>query len=378
MMNRIILIGNGFDLAHGLPTRYKDFIDWYWERWFKTLRKSFKNTESDELCSFTLKGELFKWNYLIQREISILNPPKEKNVIDCIKNKPNYYIVKQTPFMEKVCRSIDTKGWVDIENEFYNILRSFAQNECPQGYDTPEKLNSELELIKSLLIEYLVEIQNNQLNNNNNIYPEIENIITEPFDAKDISIEGASKFYKESQDIKLNECKPSQIMLLNFNYTKTADINTSTTSNFIINHIHGELTHPQSIIFGYGDELDDDYKDLLKLNDNTFLKNIKSIRYLESDRYRKLLEFIEHTPYQVYIMGHSCGNSDRTLLNTLFEHKNCISIKPFYYQKTNGSDNYLEIVQNISRNFTNMKLMRDRVVNKEFCKPLPQKEQKIK
>lgn len=167
-MNRIILIGNGFDLAHGLPTRYKDFIDWYWERWFKTLRKSFKNTESDELCSFTLKGELFKWNYLIQREISILNPPKGKNVIDCIKNKPNYYIVKQTPFMEKVCRSIDTKGWVDIENEFYNILRSFAQNECPQGYDTPEKLNSELELIKSLLIEYLVEIQNNQLNNNLN------------------------------------------------------------------------------------------------------------------------------------------------------------------------------------------------------------------
>ena len=30
-MNRIILIGNGFDLAHGLPTRYEDFINWYWE-----------------------------------------------------------------------------------------------------------------------------------------------------------------------------------------------------------------------------------------------------------------------------------------------------------------------------------------------------------
>lgn len=30
-MNRIILIGNGFDLAHGLPTSYKSFIDYYWE-----------------------------------------------------------------------------------------------------------------------------------------------------------------------------------------------------------------------------------------------------------------------------------------------------------------------------------------------------------
>ena len=26
-MNRIILIGNGFDLAHGLKTSYKNFLD---------------------------------------------------------------------------------------------------------------------------------------------------------------------------------------------------------------------------------------------------------------------------------------------------------------------------------------------------------------
>ena len=60
----------------------------------------------------------------------------------------------------------------------------------------------------------------------------------------------------------------------------------------------------------------------------------------------------------------------RTLLNTLFEHKNCISIKPYYYIKQDGTDNYLELVQNISRNFTDMKLMRDRVVNKTYCAPL--------
>lgn len=28
-MNRIVLIGNGFDLAHGLPTGYVDFINNY-------------------------------------------------------------------------------------------------------------------------------------------------------------------------------------------------------------------------------------------------------------------------------------------------------------------------------------------------------------
>ena len=45
-------------------------------------------------------------------------------------------------------------------------------------------------------------------------------------------------------------------------------------------------------------------------------------------------------------------------------------IQPFYYIKEDGSDNYLEIIQNISRNFTDMKLMRDRVVNKTYCERL--------
>ncbi len=28
-MNRLILIGNGFDLSHGLKTSYCDFLKWY-------------------------------------------------------------------------------------------------------------------------------------------------------------------------------------------------------------------------------------------------------------------------------------------------------------------------------------------------------------
>jgi hypothetical protein len=69
-------------------------------------------------------------------------------------------------------------------------------------------------------------------------------------------------------------------------------------------------------------------------------------------------------------MGHSCGNSDRTLLNTIFEHENCISIKPFFWDKGNGEDNYTEMVMNISRNFNDKQAMRDIVVNREFCQPL--------
>ena len=171
---------------------------------------------------------------------------------------------------------------------------------------------------------------------------------------------------------RLGDSIPSNIMLLNFNYTKTPELYLTDSSKVRVNYIHGKLDKPESVIFGYGDELDEDYKNLQELNENEVLRHIKSIRYLESDRYRKVLEFIESGPFQICIMGHSCGNSDRTLLNTLFEHRNCVSIKPYFYKWGEGEkdDNYIELVQNISRNFKDMKLMRDRVVNKTYCEPL--------
>ena len=30
-MNKLVIVGNGFDLAHGLPTSYNYFIDDFWK-----------------------------------------------------------------------------------------------------------------------------------------------------------------------------------------------------------------------------------------------------------------------------------------------------------------------------------------------------------
>ena len=45
IMNRLILIGNGFDKAHGLATSYQEFIDWYWDTWRSKLAKSVSEIE---------------------------------------------------------------------------------------------------------------------------------------------------------------------------------------------------------------------------------------------------------------------------------------------------------------------------------------------
>ncbi|RZL20538.1 MAG: hypothetical protein EOO96_24965, partial [Pedobacter sp.] len=54
-MNRLILVGNGFDLAHGLRTSYKDFIIWYLVKCFGNVSYT-PETYQDKLLQIEFKG----------------------------------------------------------------------------------------------------------------------------------------------------------------------------------------------------------------------------------------------------------------------------------------------------------------------------------
>ena len=411
-MNRIIIVGNGFDLAHNLKTKYEDFIDWYFGKWVKILKDSTRCYAKDELCEFQTRNnyECF-YSYFY-------NCSLDGNMCDLIRKTQQYYGLRFMPcsLLERMLHSIETKGWVDIEADYYRMLV-----ECKGNKDRLEKLNKDFAVIQNLLVEYLNEIQEKKVNEEL-VCEDIKNAIISPILKKDIAVSSVGEWWgfveerlktenagltkiltpyvdalhmhivrKDIQDFASKNYEriimhgeepvrwpdyflvPDRTMLLNFNYTKTADLYLPKSGRFLVNHIHGELSKPETVIFGYGDESDDEYKRLQKINDNEYLRHIKTNRYLETPNYRNLLSFIDSAPFQVCIMGHSCGLSDKTLLNTLFEHKNCVSIKPYYYVNEQVKDNYLDIVQNISRNFTNPQLMRDRVVNKTYCSPLPQK-----
>jgi len=68
--------------------------------------------------------------------------------------------------------------------------------------------------------------------------------------------------------------------------------------------------------------------------------------------------------------GHSCGKSDRTLLNTIFEHKNCKTIKSFFYIDEKGINDQNDRILNLYRNFKDKSLFRERVIDKTNCEPL--------
>lgn len=381
-MNRLVIIGNGFDMAHGLKTSYKDFINWYWDRRVDAFVGNISKVSEDSLCKLTIKDNpnLSCWNVFAFensyfKDIRGNRTCSGYEVITELQKYPDTFSVDSTPFFGTIIQSIETRGWVDIENDYYQLLKECSENtDC--GY-TVKELNEQMAFLQENLVEYLRTID---------VPVTIETInsaIRENICIEDLSIKGKAlaktmgvieydtNAFDDNRymDERFSGMPPERTMLLCFNYTGTVK-EYEQYGGLILNYIYGELEHPEHIIFGYGDELDKDYQDILDKQDNELLKNVKSVKYLETRNYHKMLDFLMAAPFQVLIMGHSCGNSDRTLLNTVFEHENCVSIKPFYHKWEDGSDNYLELVQNISRNFTNMKLFRDRVVNKEQCKTI--------
>ena len=74
---------------------------------------------------------------------------------------------------------------------------------------------------------------------------------------------------------------------------------------------------------------------------------------------------------EVFVLGHSLGLSDRTMLSMIFEHSNCKSIKIFYYEHDKGN-NYVELTQEISKHFRNKLEMRRKIVPFDRSEPMPQ------
>ncbi len=375
-MNRLVIIGNGFDIAHGLKTSYKDFINWYCNHLVDAFCGNVTKVSEDCLCKFIIKdnSKLSCWNVFFCENSGFRDFNRNRvvsgyNVIQEIKNNSEDFTFECTPFFNTILQSIETKGWVDIECDYYHHLKKCIKD--PKCDYTVKDLNDQLAYIQEKLVEYLKTQSTNQVSN------DFHDAIIDYFQPEDFSTEGRQKAQdsigldlteydgERISDVERMKLIPKRIMLLSFNYTDT--VQKIRNFNITHNYIHGKLDNPQNIIFGYGDELDKDYKEILDMNNNEILRHAKSGKYLETRRYREMLEFIQEAPFQVFIIGHSCGISDRTLLNTVFEHENCVSIKPFYHIWDDGTDTYLDIVQNISRSFNNMQLYRDRVVNKEQC-----------
>ncbi|MDN3620417.1 bacteriophage abortive infection AbiH family protein [Polaribacter undariae] len=295
-MANLIILGNGFDMAHGLKTSYKDFI-------LEIINSSIKKELSYKKIVSIVDG-INNYDHLL----SLI----KKSGMDTLLKSDNDF------FKELLNLNIN-KNWYEIEQLYFNTINEISGvNYSKYNSQNIEKLNTEFEILKKYLEAYLTKQESNL-----RTYDSYKHLF---------------KYFTLVPDT----------LILNFNYTETINNYQSffEIKPTIIN-IHGKLNDNENpIIFGYAAN-EKETRNLINMNNNLYLKNIKKHCYKRTSNENKLNDYLNsNTGINIYILGHSCGLSDKLILNQIFNHKSINSIKNFYHK---NYDNYFQTQVNIDR-----------------------------
>lgn len=405
-MNRLILIGNGFDLAHGLKTSYKDFIFWYLDECFNeagiftnghfyeddflkvevldyyrilNLKEKIK-IHNNSLSTFLYRERLLnKYLTVFDKGVGFRGEVLEgfEDVINLVAHNVEFKSI----FFENLVNTCLDCGWVDIEQSYFDQLTELGGNN--RNYkdfnsDEVKSLNNEFTYLKLKLEEYLT-IQDNWFKLNSKNTPLKDFIVN--FKMNDISHVITSEIIEGNLTDFSQDIYNQTVYALNFNYTSTFNpylqqIRESEKFHLVEeNHIHGKLNNPNNpIIFGFGDEHNKEYLQFEEQSNNDVFEHVKSYHYLKTAYYINLIRFLNQGNFRVYILGHSCGLSDRTMFKEIFDHENCKSVRIFHYTNSEGKNDFFDKTINLGRHFTDKGRMRKLIVNFNEADAIPQFE----
>lgn len=299
-MNNIIIIGNGFDLAHGMKTSYTDFIEHMVNEHIKD-----KSKYSD---LFDLPKSILLLNQTTHQTYSVII-----NSYDALKESINKIWYKEkifnNRFVESLLKQMALENWCDIEAFYFDILLNIKSGK--HFYKSPQELNNDFKTLKKHLSEYLLTQEN---------------------DSNEMD-EYASFFQKIDSE---------NTIIVNFNYTRTIHTHYARyLQNSKIIDIHGQLEDTANpMIFGYA-AIDSEMEELLK-GDNHYFRNIKKVMYKKSSEEMHLLKalkhfedkkkFMEEDSVTTSILGHSCGISDSHILNKILSLEKIADIYIYYFK----------------------------------------------
>lgn len=303
MKKNILIIGNGFDIDLGLPTRYTDFAKS--EEWSQFEKECDEKTQ-------TVIGKLKK-DYADDQEIL-----KQVKLF-----KPLFYRLQEAKNREN--------SWFDIEG----ILRSYSMDNCCMRSDS-SNYDEKAENAKATVVESFRESE--------------EKVFQSLCKSLHHYLKHITK--KENQSLKKDSCAAQLLKVLcdndnsktyktyNFNYTGLYGFaQTLYNSKFYGEHVHGSIQEKDSIILGIEDkcETPEGYE---------FLKKVFNY-YYRSHHIRFELEEAD----TIIFFGLSFGDIDYPYFKEFFNKQSTCTNKEgkhiiiFTYDK----ESRMQILRNISR-----------------------------
>lgn len=318
----LLIIGNGFDIAHGLPTKYINFLE-YIEDFLDYKYNNINISETDKLSYIK---ELKKTNTTTYNEFySLVND--------------NYWI---NYFIHLKIENLLDEGWIDFEKEISRIIQVLDSIRIKTLKQLKNDINisdiivrkNDYEILEPFFHNMHKEIRINDLTYND-YFKEVKKILILDLKRLIRALEIYLSTYIESiVTSKISYIDKLEIdKVLSFNYTKTYELLYCNNKTVDFDYIHGiaDLNHTidtTNIVLGI-DEYLDDYQ---KNNDNEFvqfkkfyqriLKNTGSLYNDWLDSYNTQRRRFPKSPdlqqkLNVYIIGHSLDITDKEILNSI-------------------------------------------------------------
>ena len=351
---KILLIGNGFDLAHGLPTSYSYFLD-FCDKVEKKFNfqsgineKDYKTNElNDWNIDDSIKSKLYEWDKNTNNNLNKLFIEIYDNIKDNI--WINYFLN---------IRYTLGKNWIDFESEISNVIQAF---ECIRdNIERRERIQQgegskviKLEVVKGFVnisteIEGLKELDLEDMYTNLKLFDVYIKKMTVDLDKLIRALEiYISEFINKIEVLQKNDdikdINPDCV--LSFNYSNTYERIYGQSNKVEYDYIHGKADKTNNVntcnlVLGIDEYLEECDRD----NKLEFLPFKKF--YMEwVDEIRQNSNY----PYELYIFGHSLDKTDKDVLELLICNDN-VQTKIYYHRKSNDDKKELgKLIRNLVR-----------------------------
>ena len=292
----LLVIGNGFDLAHKLKTKYTDFLNFVTEK----IKK--------DQSGFFPKD--YKINYFVNFE-NDLN--KNKFSLDdlekYIDSVGNIWIGHFNKL--KITNDFIGKNWIDFETEIENVINKIEKR-ILNKISPDEWKSSNLKQIMSVYFNQSAE----------NIMQEFVPRLN--FDLKILTLLLEQYLIEEEKRLTVSQKKFFQELnidaVISYNYTNTFQRLYDPDNAIPIHFIHGQLGK-HNLVLGIGETLSDGLENQFTVCAN-FKKFFQRVKYRLGNKYKDITKIKDGRiiPWQVVIYGHSLDPTDKDSLYWLMKN----------------------------------------------------------
>ena len=375
-----IYVGNGFDIAHSLPTSYQDFLCFFKDIDVYCFSGALEKYRESKKTKKPYTGKYLKFFKKYEKSLPQFDIEEIKKIEEILKNNSwaQYYAG---------CEA-EINGWIDFEHEMipvFDLLKTIFEEAkwatiVGIGDETIAQVSIDNELIckkAKLMKKYFdadlnskyVEVKNGYAGDPYGVYK--YKLLKDLKDELDEFVEAFRSYLINivcKIDIEENPLIASiqAEKLISFNYTATEENYKNLMDSVTSYHVHGSVKRENSIIMGVEEVKEDPDNDYIY-----FVKYFQRIRKSigednSGNSYREILQQSTDgslEPFTVTIFGHSLDSTDAEIIKPFIEMAQQVTI--YYYCEEDYEKKIINLISLLGRTQVEDDIDRHRIILKD-------------